>query len=102
MTASFDPESGELLLGDIMISIPKALEQAKAYGHSVKENTHFSCSQYAASSWDHMVDVGTTWNRNRGKHCSLQVGRDYFINEKGSHEKICKTDHSPGWQEASC
>ena len=32
----FDPESGELLLGDIMISIPKAVEQAEAYGHSVK------------------------------------------------------------------
>lgn len=47
----FDPESGELLLGDIMISIPKAVEQAEAYGHSVKRRIRiFSCSQYAASS----------------------------------------------------
>jgi probable rRNA maturation factor len=30
----FDPESGELCLGDIVISIDKVFEQAKEYGHS--------------------------------------------------------------------
>lgn len=30
----FHPDTGELLLGDIMISIPKLKEQAQAYGHS--------------------------------------------------------------------
>lgn len=30
----FNPESGELLLGDIMISVDKVYEQAKQYGHS--------------------------------------------------------------------
>ena len=33
--AYFEPESGELLLGDIVISAPRCLAQAKAYGHSV-------------------------------------------------------------------
>ena len=30
----FDPESGELMLGDIVISVDKVLEQAQEYGHS--------------------------------------------------------------------
>lgn len=30
---SFNPESGELMLGDIVISAEKMLEQAKDYGH---------------------------------------------------------------------
>ena len=31
----FDPETGELTLGDIVISKEKVLEQAEAYGHTV-------------------------------------------------------------------
>lgn len=31
---SFDPETGELLLGDIVISVDKVAEQAEKYGHS--------------------------------------------------------------------
>lgn len=30
----FDPDSGELLLGDIVISVDKVYEQAKSYGHT--------------------------------------------------------------------
>ena len=30
----FNPESGELMLGDIMISLDKVAEQAEKYGHS--------------------------------------------------------------------
>ena len=30
----FNPDTGELILGDIMISVPKLKEQAEAYGHS--------------------------------------------------------------------
>lgn len=35
----FHPESGELLLGDIMISVEKILEQAMDYGHSAERET---------------------------------------------------------------
>ena len=31
---AFDPDSGELVLGDIMIAIPRMREQANTYGHS--------------------------------------------------------------------
>lgn len=33
-TSCFNPDTGELILGDIMISVPKLQEQAEAYGHS--------------------------------------------------------------------
>lgn len=37
----FHPESGELLLGDIVISVEKVMEQASAYGHSLKREFSF-------------------------------------------------------------
>lgn len=37
----FHPESGELLLGDIVISVDKVLEQAESYGHSAKREFAF-------------------------------------------------------------
>ena len=33
---SFDPETGELLLGDIVLSGDRILSQAQEYGHSVR------------------------------------------------------------------
>ncbi len=38
---SFDPESGELLLGDIVISKDKVLSQAAEYGHSPEREFSF-------------------------------------------------------------
>ncbi|NLM09525.1 MAG: rRNA maturation RNase YbeY [Clostridiaceae bacterium] len=36
-----DMDQGRLFLGDIVISVPKAIEQAKAYGHSVERELAF-------------------------------------------------------------
>ena len=38
---AFSPESGELLLGDIVISVDKVKEQAALYGHSEKRELAF-------------------------------------------------------------
>lgn len=38
---NFDPDTGELLLGDIVVSTEKVKEQAKAYGHSEKRELAF-------------------------------------------------------------
>lgn len=38
---SFNPETGELMLGDIIISIEKAEEQSVSYGHSLQREIAF-------------------------------------------------------------
>lgn len=53
---SFDPESGELMLGDIVVSGDKILEQADAYGHTVKREFAFlvAHSMLHLCGYDHM------------------------------------------------
>ena len=48
---AFDPESGEFLLGDIVISMDKVWEQAENYGHSQERICLFDRSQYVTSVW---------------------------------------------------
>ncbi len=55
----FEPDSGELLLGDIVISVEKAIAQAKEYGHSVKREMAFltAHSMLHLFGYDHMDDA---------------------------------------------
>lgn len=57
-TDCFDPESGELLLGDIVISKEKVLEQAEEFGHSVKREYAFliAHSMLHLFGYDHIED----------------------------------------------
>lgn len=41
ISADFNPETGRLLLGDIVISIEKVVQQAEAYGHSFSRELAF-------------------------------------------------------------
>lgn len=54
----FNPETGELVLGDIVISVDKVLEQAKAYGHSAERELAFLAahSMFHLFGYDHMED----------------------------------------------
>lgn len=54
----FDPDSGELVLGDIMISVDKVFEQAKRYGHGVKREFAFlvAHSMLHLCGYDHMEE----------------------------------------------
>lgn len=53
----FDMDTGELLLGDIMISVEKVFSQAEEYGHSVKREFCFlvAHSMLHLLGYDHMT-----------------------------------------------
>ncbi len=52
----FNPETGELILGDIVLSIDKIIEQAYNYGHAVKRELAFlvAHSMLHLFGYDHM------------------------------------------------
>ncbi len=56
--ASFEPDSGELMLGDIVISAEHVLAQAESYGHSVLREFAFliAHSMLHLIGYDHMVE----------------------------------------------
>lgn len=55
----FDPETGELLLGDIVISLDTAVRQAKNYGHAFVREAAFLCahSMLHLFGFDHEDDT---------------------------------------------
>ena len=54
----FDPDSGELILGVIIISVEKVIEQAEAYGHSRERELGFltAHSMLHLFGYDHMEE----------------------------------------------
>lgn len=54
----FDPDTGELILGDIMISIDKVKEQAENYGHGLRREFAFlvAHSMLHLCGYDHMEE----------------------------------------------
>lgn len=56
--SNFDPETGELILGNIVISKEKVLSQAEEYGHSVKREYAFliAHSMLHLLGYDHMEE----------------------------------------------
>lgn len=55
----FNPDSGELMLGDIVISVEKVLEQAEKYGHTPKRELAFlvAHSMMHLFGYDHMTEA---------------------------------------------
>ena len=54
----FDPDTGELLLGDIVINVDRVYSQAEEYGHSVKREFAFltAHSLYHLCGYDHETE----------------------------------------------
>lgn len=59
--ADFNPDTGEVMLGDIIISVEKVAEQAKDYGHSLKREFAFliTHSMLHLFGYDHMQEEET-------------------------------------------
>ena len=56
---AFDPDSGELILGDIVISSDRVLAQAEEYGHSVRREFAFLVAHSVLHllGYDHITDL---------------------------------------------
>lgn len=55
---NFHPETGELLFGDIIVSVEKVMSQAKEYGHTIERELAFliAHSMLHLSGYDHMEE----------------------------------------------
>lgn len=76
----FDPDSGELILGDIIISVDKVKEQAESYGHSLKREFAFlvAHSMLHLCGYDHMEEgeAKVMEQKQEAVLTALQITRD--------------------------
>lgn len=75
---NINPETGEVLLGDIMISVDKVISQAEAYGHSDKRELAFlvAHSMLHLMGYDHEDCDRTIMEEKQEKILSdLGIGR---------------------------
>lgn len=72
----FDPESGELILGDIIISADKVKEQAQKFGHSEKREFAFlvAHSMLHLCGYDHMIQEEAEVMERKQEEALLLLG----------------------------
>ncbi|MEE1517549.1 MAG: rRNA maturation RNase YbeY [Lachnospiraceae bacterium] len=72
----FEPDTGELILGDIVISSDKVYSQAEEYGHSVKRELGFlvAHSMLHLFGYDHMEDEERVVMETKQKEILEQLG----------------------------
>ena len=77
---SFDPDSGELMLGDIVISVDHVKVQAEEYGHSLLREFAFlvAHSMFHLIGYDHMTEPEAIVMEQKQKDIlnSLHINRD--------------------------
>lgn len=72
----FDPQSGELILGDIMISADKVKQQAEEYGHSQRREFAFlvAHSMFHLCGYDHMEEQEAALMEKKQKEVLERIG----------------------------
>ncbi len=72
----FEPDTGELILGDIVISVDRAKSQAEEYGHSIKREIAFliAHSMFHLFGYDHMEDDERETMEARQREVLSQLG----------------------------
>ena len=83
---AFHPETGELMLGDILISMDKVREQAAEYGHSEQRELAFlvAHSMLHLMGYDHMKKrSGRRWSANRRRS---SLAADMCAKDEGQHD----------------
>ena len=71
-----DPDTQELMLGDIIISIEKAKQQAEEYGHSLERELSYLAvhSVLHLLGYDHMVDADKKKMRAKEEEIMTMLG----------------------------
>ena len=67
LEGNFNPDTGEVMLGDIMISVPKVVQQAREYGHTEKREFAFLIvhSVLHLLGYDHMTPFDAAFMENK-------------------------------------
>lgn len=67
LEGNFNPDTGEVMLGDIMISVPKVSQQAREYGHTEKREFAFLIvhSVLHLLGYDHMTPADAAFMENK-------------------------------------
>ncbi len=71
-----NPETGELMFGDIVISVPKAKKQSQDYGHSLERELCYLAvhSVLHLLGYDHMVDDDKKLMRQKEEKILTELG----------------------------
>ncbi|MBO4266438.1 MAG: rRNA maturation RNase YbeY [Lachnospiraceae bacterium] len=82
---NFDPESGELILGDIVLSIDHIISQAAVYGHDVQREFAFLIvhSMLHLCGYDHIKDSDRKVMEDRQKVVMERLSDDYPMLRRG-------------------
>ena len=72
----FDPETGELLLGDIVLNVDRIVSQAEEYGHTRRRELAFlvAHSMLHLSGYDHMEEEERLVMEETQEHILLSKG----------------------------
>ena len=74
-----DPETGDVMLGDIVVSLERAAQQAEEYGHSLEREVCYLCvhSVLHLLGYDHMDDADKKLMRAKEEEIltSLNISR---------------------------
>lgn len=75
----FDPESGELILGDIVISVDHVISQAEEYGHDIQREFAFLIvhSMLHLCGYDHIKDNDRILMEERQKIIMKKLSDDF-------------------------
>ena len=80
----FNPESGELMLGDIILSVDKVEEQALAYGHSTERELAFlvAHSMLHLCGYDHMEEEERLIMEKKQEEIGKRIQNLYWDNDR--------------------
>jgi len=83
----FDPDSGELVLGDIILSVDRVKEQARNYGHSQRREFAFlvAHSMLHLCGYDHMEEAEAARMEEKQEKALAQLG---ITRETGSAKSM--------------